>query len=337
VKVLPVEEGWTGSPLDEFLAAYWPRISKGRLRDLVRDGSIQIDGMRALPSDKLRTGQVVIIEAEMAELKQIQAKRVDFDVLYEDEHLVAVNKPAGIPVEPSRWGEHPLHMSGALLEWAERKQASGSQADGPLEKRPRGLHRLDLGTSGVVLYALSLEAERYYRGLFESRLVEKTYHALVLGEVHDGGVIEEPIAEDEGRGSRGGRMCINKHGKPSLTEYEPLERFRGYTLVECRPKTGRTHQIRVHMASIGHPLAVDTTYGGGESLLLSHLKSGYRPKHGREEKPLMDRLTLHAQAVRMVPFGGGEDLEISAPYPKDLTVILTKLRKFRPPTHYEAY
>lgn len=331
MKVLPVEEGWTGSPLDEFLAAYWPRISKGRLRDLVRDGSIQIDGMRALPSDRLRTGQVVIIEAEMAELKQIQVKRVDFEVLYEDEHLVAVNKPAGIPVEPSRWGEHPLHLSGALLEWAQRRQQ-----EGPLEKRPRGLHRLDLGTSGVVLYALSLEAERYYRGLFESRLVEKTYHALVLGEVHAGGVIDEPIAEDQSRGSRGGRMCIDKHGKPSMTEYEPLERFRGYSLVECRPKTGRTHQIRVHMASIGHPLAVDTTYGGGESMLLSHLKSGYRPKHGRPEKPLMDRLTLHAQAVRMVPFGGGEDLEISAPHPKDMTVILTKLRKFRPPVDFNA-
>jgi RluA family pseudouridine synthase len=324
MKVLGVEEDWRGSPLDEFLAAHWPRVPKGRLRDLVREGGIQVDGMRALPSDRLRVGQVVIVEADMSNLKQIKAKRVDFEVLYEDEHLVAVNKPAGIPVEPSRWGEHPLHMSGALLEWAERRQETG-----PLEKRPRGLHRLDLGTSGVVLYALSLEAERYYRGLFENRLIEKTYHAIVLGEVHEGGVIDSPLAEDRSRGSKAGRMCIHKHGKPSLTEYKPLQLFRGYSLVECQPKTGRTHQIRVHMASIGHPLAVDPTYGGGESLLLSHLKSGYRPKSGRAEKPIIDRLTLHAQAVRMVPFGGGDTLEISAPYPKDLRVAFEKLRKFR--------
>jgi len=329
MKVLPVEDGWKGISLDEFLAAHWPRIPKGRLRDLVRDGEIQIDGMRALPSDKLRVGQVVIVEAEMANLKQIKVKRVDFDVLYEDEHLVAVNKPAGIPVEPSRWGEHPLHLSGALLEWAESRQ----NHDGPLEKRPRGLHRLDLGTSGVLLYALSLEAERYYRGLFENRMMEKTYHALVIGELHAGGVIDSPLAEEEGRGrgNRGGRMCIDKHGKPSLTEYKPLEMFRGYSLVECQPKTGRTHQIRVHMASIGHPLIVDPTYGGGESLLLSHLKSGYRPKSGLVEKPIMDRLTLHAQALRMVPFGGGDILEITAPYPKDWNVALAKLRKFRAP------
>jgi len=332
MKVIAVEEGWTGSPLDEFLAAHWPRISKGRLRNLVREGQIQVDGMRAQPSDKLRTGQVVIVETDMTDLKQIKVKPVEFEVLYEDEHLVAVNKPAGIPVEPSRWGEHPLHMSGALLEWAEKKQQSG-----PLEKRPRGLHRLDLGTSGVVLYALSLDAERYYRGLFESRLVEKTYHALVLGEVHDGGVIDSPLAEEEGRGGKGGRMCVQQRGKPSLTEYQPLELFRGYSLVQCSPRTGRTHQIRVHMASIGHPLAVDSMYGGGESLLLSHLKSGYRPKHGRTEKPIIDRLTLHAQAIRMVPYGGGDELEITAPYPKDLEVMLTKLRKFRPPTNYEAY
>jgi RluA family pseudouridine synthase len=323
MKVLAVDDTWTGSPLDEFLAAHWPRVSKGRLRDLVRAGEIQVDGMRALPSDRLRNGQVVLVETDVERLKQIQVKAVDFEVLYEDEHLVAVNKPAGIPVEPSRWGEHPLHLSGALLEWAE-----GKQEDGPLEKRPRGLHRLDLGTSGVMLYALSLDAERYYRGLFEDRLIEKTYHAVVLGEVHAGGVVDGALAPESGRSAR---MCIAKRGKPSSTEYEPLELFRGYTLVACRPKTGRTHQIRVHMASLGHPLAVDETYGGGQALLLSHLKSGYRPKHGRVEKPILDRLSLHARSVRFVPFRGEEELEITAPYPKDFEVMLKKLRKWRRP------
>jgi len=322
VKVLAVESKWIGITLDEFLAAHWPRIAKGRLRDLVRSNDILVDGMKALPSDRLRDGQIVMVEVDMSTLKEIATHQLSLDVLYEDEHLVAVNKPAGIPVEPSRWGEHPLHLGGALLDWAERRQV-----EGPMEQRPRGLHRLDLGTSGVMLYALSLDAERYYRELFSSRMIEKTYHALVIGEVSEAGVVDSPIAPDR---ARGGVMRIYDHGKPSLTEYKPLERFRGYSLIEAQPRTGRTHQIRVHMASVGHPLVVDPRYGGAEGLLLSHIKSGYRPKKGQEERPLMSRLTLHAKAVRMVPFGGSEEIEISADYPKDFRIALDKMRRWRP-------
>ncbi|MHC4380673.1 MAG: RluA family pseudouridine synthase [Planctomycetota bacterium] len=329
MKVLAVEADWSGITLDEFLAAHWPRIAKGKLRDLVRSGGITVDGMPAQPSDKLRTGQVVLIEVDMGSLKEIATHRLDLEVLYEDEHLVAVNKPAGIPVEPSRWGEHPLHLSGALLDWAERRQE-----EGPLEKRPRGLHRLDLGTTGVMLYALSLEAERYYRNLFESRMIDKTYHALVVGEVGEGGTIDLALAPD---GRRTGSMRVDDRGKPSVTDYAPVERFRGYSLVEAFPRTGRTHQIRVHLASIGHPLMVDPRYGGSEAMLLSHLKSGYRPKKGQVERPLMDRLTLHARSVRFVPFGGTEEITIEADYPKDFRIALDKLRRWRPFREIRSY
>ncbi len=322
MKVLSVDHGWSGVSLDEFLAAHWPRIAKGRLRDLVRAGSILVDGLPAQPADKLREGQIVMVEVDMSSVKELAVQPLPLEVLYEDEHLVAVNKPAGIPVEPSRWGEHPLHLGGALLAWAEKRQQ-----EGPLQQRPRGLHRLDLGTSGVMLYALSLQAERYYRELFAARLIEKTYHALVLGEVASGVTIDAALAPDR---ARGGLMRISKHGKTAQTEVQPLERFRGYTLLEARPRTGRTHQIRVHLASIGHPLAVDPRYGGAEAMLLSHLKSGYRPKKGQVEKPLMQRLTLHASAVRMVPFGGNTEIEICAEHPKDFRVVLAKLRRWRP-------
>jgi 23S rRNA-/tRNA-specific pseudouridylate synthase len=156
-------------------------------------------------------------------------------------------------------------------------------------------------------------------------MVDKTYHAIVIGEIHEGGTIDTALAPDR---SRGGLMRVDRHGKPSRTDYTPLEVFRGYTLVEARPHTGRTHQIRVHLASIGHPLAVDPRYGGSESLLLSHLKAGYRPKKGREERPLIGRLTLHARALSLVAFGGSQ-LELEAPYPKDFEVALTQLRKWR--------
>lgn len=320
MKVLDVDRDWSGSLLDEFLAAHWPEVAKGRLRELVRAGRIQVDGMRALPSARLRAGQVVILEEEPVAPER-PPQRTPVEVLYRDEHLVAVDKPAGIPVEPSRWGEHPEFLSGALLEWAREQEG-----DGPLASRPRALHRIDLGTSGVVLYALSLEAERHYRELFQQRAIEKRYLALVVGELHQEIDVDAPLAPERGAG---GRMRVDPKGKQASTLVRPAEIFRGYTLVEARPRTGRTHQIRVHLASIGHPLVVDPRYGGREGLLLSQLKRGYRPKAGLVERPLIGRLTLHAASLRFPPYGGGEDIEVEAPLPKDFEVALRQLRKWR--------
>ena len=322
MQTLLVPAEWAGSPLDEFLAAHWPRAPKGKLRDLVRAGVVTVDGMRAQPSDRLREGQVVLLDRDPTELERTDVHAVPLEVLYEDEHLVAVDKPAGLPVEPSRWGEHPVHLSGALLRWAEERQG-----EGPMRRRPRGLHRLDLGTSGVLLYALSLEAERFYRDLFATGGVAKTYHALVLGRMDGPCVVDEPIAADT-RG--GGRMRVHRSGKPARTAFTPVEEFRGHTWVEARPETGRTHQIRVHLAHLGHPLAVDPRYGGGPALYLSHFKRGYRPKPGKEEKPLVSRLTLHASEVVLPRYPDGGELRISAPLPKDLRVALAKLRKWAP-------
>ncbi len=323
MKVLEVNPTWSGSPLDEFLAAHWPTVAKGQLREMVRAGVIQIDGMRALPSDKIRDGQVVLVEEEPT-TKKVVSKQAAIEILYQDEHLIAVNKPTGIPVEPSRWGEHPEYLSAALLQWAQERQGE----DEAMVARPRGLHRLDLGTSGVVLYALTLEAERYYRTLFQNREIEKKYLALVIGEVHEEGEIDAPLGPDR---QVNGRMCVDRHGKDSLTHYHPSEIYRGFSLVEAYPQTGRTHQIRVHLASIGHPLAIDPMYGGNEALLLSQLKRGYRPKPGKVERPLMSRLTLHASRLRFVPFGQEEPLVIEAPLPKDFEVALRQLRKWRRP------
>lgn len=319
-----VAEDHHGTLLDEYLSLCWPEIAKGTLRRLVRDGVITVDGQPARPDQKLHRDQIVMLEEnwESLPVKRHQAKAMAVDVLYQDEHLLAVQKPAGLPVEPSRWGEHPVHLGQALLAWAEQHR----KEDGTVEARPRALHRLDLGTSGVLLYALNLDAERYYRQLFADQKVEKTYHALVIGEVRQDGVVDAPLEPAKADGSR--MRVAAKGGKAAVTEYHPLQRFRGYTWVEAKPKTGRTHQIRVHLASLGHPLAVDPLYGGRERMMLSELKPGYRPKPGRPEKPLVDRLTLHAAAVRLPAFQGGE-IAIEAPYPKDLRILLSKMEKFR--------
>ncbi len=317
-----VEEEWAGCPLDELLAAHWPRVAKGRIRELVRAGRISVDGRPAQPGDALRAGQVVILEEALEQHERERMPAVPVEVLYEDEHLLAIQKPPGLPVEPSRWGEHPVHLAGAVTTWAQQRAGGG-----PLAKRPRALHRLDLGTSGVLLFALTLEAERFYRGLFAAGAVAKVYHAIVLGRLEEAGVVEAPIGPDE---RRAGQMRVDGGGKPAMTAYAPLEAFRAHALVEARPRTGRTHQIRVHLAHVGHPLAVDTRYGGAPALFLSHIKRGYRPKPGRPEKPLLERLSLHAQAVRVPAFGAAQarELEIVAPYPDDFAQAVKHLRRW---------
>ncbi len=320
---LEVPKDLVGTPLDEFLCLKWPRISKGKLRELVRGGDITVGGTPALPSYRLRFSDVVLVDADIGALKEVARAPFKPEIIYEDKNLIAINKPAGFPVEPSRWGEHPVNLTGAMLDWAESRR----RQDGLIAARPRALHRLDLGTSGVLLYALSLEGEQHYRALFDERKVEKVYHAIVLGEIHREGVIDSPLAPDP---RQGGRMRVVKSpgGKDSITEYAPLKIFRGFTLVECRPRTGRTHQIRVHMASIGHPLIVDPRYGGRDKMHLSELKPGYKPKKGKPERPLLQRLSLHAKSVQIIS-PDGETLRIEAEYPKDLRVLLSNMEKWR--------
>lgn len=322
IEPIVVPDEMSGVLLDEFVSLQKPRVAKGTLRRLIRDGLVTVDGIDALPNARLRAGQIVMLEFDEGDLREVPRTHLDIQLLYADEQIWAVDKPAGVPVEPGRWGEHPITVTGAALDRAQAEAV----ARGELGVRPRALHRLDLGTSGVVLYALTLEAERHFRAQFDERRVEKLYHALVIGELDGPGSVDLRI----GPGKSPGRPMVadEVHGKPSLTDYAPLKRFRGYTLVEARPKTGRTHQIRVHMAAIGHPLVVDPRYGGRPCLKLSELKPGYRQKAGREERPLIDRLTLHAHTIALDGLDG-ERIEIEAPYPKDFRVALAKLERWR--------
>ncbi len=310
-----------GIPLDEFVALRWPDIAKGTLRRWIRDGKITVGGKEVQPSQPLKPGHVVLLDALEEPPKRTAKSRRKLEILYRDKHVLAVNKPAGIPVEPGRWEEHADHLTGVLLQWAEE----GRREDGFVAERPRALHRLDMGTSGVVLYALNLEAERHFRELFSAGLVEKKYDAFVIGEVLESFVVDAPLEEAR----KGNRMQVAKRGgKASMTEFFPTKTYRGFTLLEARPKTGRTHQIRVHLASVGHPLAVDPTYGGRPQMLLSEIKSGYRPKKGRPEKPIMDRLTLHARSIRLTG-PDGKEIFVEAPHPKDLRILLSKMEKWR--------
>lgn len=333
--VVPSERA--GLELDEFLCLQFPGCSKGYLRRKVRDGAILLDGIQAHPSQRLRQNQVLIVNFEEEKLPQPPHAPVDaIPLLYEDDDAAVVFKPAGLAVEPERWFRDKASLAGALLALArqrgENAGAGSCEIDGPVEERFRAVHRLDKDTSGCLLVAKNLDAERTLRGAFEKGTVEKRYLALVEGEypLGDGeeDTIELPLGPDS---RRSGRMIVDEpHGKAARTLIRVVERFRGYSLLACHPLTGRTHQIRVHLSARGFPLAVDSIYGRRDAFLLSWIKNGYKAKFGKPERPLVDRLTLHAESLAFSQPSSCERVQVRAPVPKDLENTLRQLRKVRP-------
>jgi 23S rRNA pseudouridine1911/1915/1917 synthase len=254
-------------------------------------------------------------------------QRYDLEVLHEDEDLLVLNKPAGLLVIPDRWDV----AKPTAVNWAQAYlHARAPSLGGASSAEPRiwVVHRLDRDTSGVLILAKSGHAHAVLSQQFEHSEAHKTYLALVSGPVtRPEGVIRLPIGPHP---QKPGLMAIRRRqGKSALTRYAVLERFRNFTLLDVRPQTGRTHQIRVHLRAIGHPLAIDRLYGDREALLLSALKPSYRPKAGEEERPIMARLTLHAQALELTHPTHGGTCRWVAPLPKDFAAVLRNLRRYQ--------
>lgn len=322
-----------GLELDEFLCLQYPGLSKGFLRQEIAAGNILLDGVDTIPGKRLRPNQVVIatVDWERAPKRPVDPG-IEIPVLHEDEDVLIVDKPHNLAVEPERWMRELGSLAGALLQIVEEREVAG---DGGLSFRPRLVHRIDKDTTGAVVVAKNLEAERGLRQAFEAGTIKKSYLALVEGEPYlaDGEfmVIEHPIGPVL---RKSGRMQVANDGKPSTTRVSIAERFDGFTLLRCEPVTGRTHQIRVHLSHDGFPLVVDRFYGRRSDFKLSEFKASYRPKRGLPERPLIDRLTLHAHEVVLPPLGARRDpLEIVAPVPRDFERALKQLRKVRPPRH----
>jgi RluA family pseudouridine synthase len=233
-------------------------------------------------------------------------------LLYDDETAVAFNKPAGLPVIPERW--HP--------DWPCLRSIATARLNQPIFV----VHRLDAGTSGLVLLAKTASTHRELCRQFAQHQVEKTYLALVKGEVIEEALtIQRPIAPNP---QRLGAMMIARHGKPAVTAIRVLERFRGFTLIEAQPQTGRQHQIRVHLQAIGHPLLVDPVYSHAEAFFLSSIKTGFHLKEGETEQPLIRRLTLHASSLRFYHPERKELIALVAPEAKDFQAAVRNLRKY---------
>jgi 23S rRNA pseudouridine1911/1915/1917 synthase len=285
----------SGKRLDHVLHRRLPQFSRARLQDWIKDGRVLINGAARRASYLVRTGDVADVQpAELAPLRAT-AEQIPLTILYEDNDLVAVDKPAGMVVH-SGAGVHSGTLVNALLH----RFGSLSRAAGEL--RPGIVHRLDRYTSGVLLVAKNDTAHQRLAEQFASRRVEKTYLALVHGKVKlERARIEKPIARDPRQRVR--MTARLARGRAAWTEYQVLRRFADFTFLEVRIGTGRTHQIRVHLASIGHPVVGDRLYGAPAKI-------------GGE--PTLGRYFLHSHRIRFEQPSTGERITVESPLPAEL-------------------
>jgi 23S rRNA pseudouridine1911/1915/1917 synthase len=285
-----------GKRLDHFLKDRFPEYSRARLQQWIKAGRVLVDGHPAKASLMLRGAERVQLEPAAAPPLQAEPQDLPLEILYEDEAVIAVNKPAGMVVHAGA-GVREGTLVNALLHRFQRL----SKAGGP--ERPGIVHRLDRFTSGVILVARDDASHQRLSRQFASRQVEKTYLAMVHGAVRqDTGRIEKPIARDPVRRTR--MTTRTTTGRSAVTEYRVLKRFDGFTFLEVTLGTGRTHQIRVHLASLGHPVAGDTLYGA--------------PARHAAGAPRLDRWFLHAWRIRFRSPATGEMVAVTAPLPEEL-------------------
>jgi 23S rRNA pseudouridine1911/1915/1917 synthase len=309
--VLTVEPGEAGVRLDRWLAARLPEVSRARLQALIAEGAVRVDGGAARAASRVRAGQSVEVAVPAPAAAAPQPEDIPLRVVHEDADLLVVDKPAGLVVHPGA-GTAAGTLVNALLHRV--KDLSG--IGGVL--RPGIVHRLDRGTSGLLVVAKNDAAHQALARQFASRSVEKEYRAVVLGRPRRAaGTIEAPIGRDPVHRKR---MSVRAAGgRAARTSYAVAEALDGAALLRVHIHTGRTHQIRVHLASIGHPVLGDAVYGGRRVPASASARL-------REALAGLDRPALHAARLSFTHPATGERLSFESPLPDDLARLLERLR-----------
>ncbi|MCE8018456.1 23S rRNA pseudouridine(1911/1915/1917) synthase RluD [Halomonas sp. MCCC 1A17488] len=296
-----------GSRLDQAAAELFADHSRERLKGWIKEGALTVDGRPGKPKDKMAGGEWLQLAAELEEEKRFEPEAIPLDVVHEDEELLIIDKPAGLVVHPAA-GNPDGTLLNALLH-----HCPG------LAVVPRAgiVHRLDKDTTGLMVVAKTLAAQTALVEQLQARTVSREYDAVCVGVMTSGGTVDAPIGRHPKDRKR---QAVHASGKPAVTHYRVVERFRAHTHVRCRLETGRTHQIRVHLAHRRFPLIGDPVYGGRLKLPAG---AGEALKTLLREFP---RQALHARKLAFLHPGSGEPVEFRAALPDDLLLLIDYLR-----------
>ncbi len=326
---LTVESRAHGWRLDHYLSRLFPNYSRALFQRAINQQAVLVNGLPAKPSRRLRVNDILSVRLPDEPDSSLPAEDIPLDVLYEDDAIILINKQADLIVHPGK-GNYRGTLAGALqFHFDQLSDVAG-------KLRPGIVHRLDRNTSGVLVVAKNNQIHNQLSSQFESREVEKEYRAIVWGSLgFDSDYIEtyvrvHPKARE--------KMIVCREGegnaRHATTFYEVLERFDGFTYVRLRPRTGRTHQLRVHMQHLGHPIVADRAYGGQKNLLLSDLV-GISNQPAKSDRPeqrqeaIIARQALHAFRLAFTHPVTGKRMEIEAPLADDISSTLDALREYR--------
>ena len=299
-----------GARLDAFLAARVEGVSRSILKRAIDDGDVLVGGQVAKPSLKLKGGEHVEVELPAPPPSEVEPEEIPLDLLYEDEEVVVVNKPSGLVVHPAAGVRSGTLANALAFHFTQLRGQAGSL-------RPGIVHRLDRDTSGVIVVAKTPRAHESLSDQFRARTVFKSYVALVHGVTREEkGKVEGPLARDPRNRTR---MAVVRGGRAALSLWRVRQRFTRFTLLDVQIKTGRTHQIRVHLAWIKHPVVGDETYGGGRDKTLPDPAL-------RVRVAAIGRQFLHAERLGFHHPATGEWLGFTAPLPPDLAEFLETLQ-----------
>ena len=310
--MITVEPADVGQRLDVFLARRIPGASRAQIQRAISEGDAAVNEQPSKPSYRLRSGDEIAIDIPPPEPLDAAPEAIDLDVVYEDGDVVVINKPAGMVVHPGA-GIRSGTLANALVHHFSQLSRSGG------DSRPGIVHRLDVGTSGLIVVAKNEAAHNSLAQQFMERSIEKTYIALVYGRLaRDEGRFEGAIGRDPRNRVK---MAVRPEGqgRPALTLFRVVNRFDEFTLLEITIKTGRTHQIRVHLAHAKHPVVGDVTYGGGR-------ENAVRDARMKSLVQGLGRPFLHASRLFFRHPHSGEEMTFEAALPLELQSLLTSLR-----------
>jgi 23S rRNA pseudouridine1911/1915/1917 synthase len=322
-KYLDIDAALEGESILEALSALIVNESKTRLRRLIAEGKVELNEHRVSPKTAVHEGDRVTLPGDL-DLSQPPPQRMEFNVLQEDDAHVVIDKPPGVPVLPTRDGSD-REFYDSLKAYVNRNSPPG----GPYN-RPHLVHRLDRETSGVLLVAKTTAASRQLSLQFQRRQVSKTYVGLIEGVLpRPEVVVKVPLSRSDD--SILAMQPDEKSGKDAETKVSLERRFGHFCVVRLEPRTGRQHQLRVHLSAIGYPLAVDFLYGRRDQLTGASLNGILGRRAVDPQSVLLGRCPLHALSLRYRPPDSTETLEVRAPLPDDLTKVIETLERTDPP------